>query len=376
MTRCIKARREVVYFLISVHHVHEAIVVVVVVGAFGGIGGQEEVVSPQTVTLGVLVGEDTGLQKFIVRVMDAGHHQSGAEGKLFVFQEEVIGVSVQHHAPHGVQRESIFRPNLGDIQGIKLKLIFIRRVHGLNAQGPLGVLPTSNGVVQILGGVGVILPPHQHRLIVQQHLHPTSGFPVEFHQRLTSFFVDQHKGVNAEAFDVAVVLGDAQVIEQKGEHVHRLWDVTEKIGNPPPLLNVVFGVGLQGVYHVGELHAIADEKDGNVVSYEVEVAFARVKLNGKASRVTQGFWRAAFVDDGGETDDDGGLDAWGSQKIGAGEVGDVVGYLEKAFGRGTTGMDYALWDAFAVEIGYFLCELVVFQKDWAWGGGGWEGGGW
>ena len=41
-------------------------------------------------------------------------------------------------------------------------------------------------------------------------------------------------------------------------------------------LLVVLWVGLEGMHHVGELHAIADEENGHVVSHHVKVAWTGV----------------------------------------------------------------------------------------------------
>ncbi len=42
--------------------------------------------------------------------------------------------------------------------------------------------------------------------------------------------------------------------------MHGLWDVGEEVGDAPVLLEVVLGVGLQRVHHVGELDAVTDEE--------------------------------------------------------------------------------------------------------------------
>jgi hypothetical protein len=43
-------------------------------------------------------------------------------------------------------------------------------------------------------------------------------------------------------------------------HVQRLWVVAEEVCDAPALLDVVLGIGLQAVHHVGELHAVTDEE--------------------------------------------------------------------------------------------------------------------
>ena len=43
-------------------------------------------------------------------------------------------------------------------------------------------------------------------------------------------------------------------------HVHGLWMVREEVHDAPALLDVVLRVGLQGMHHVRELHAVPHEE--------------------------------------------------------------------------------------------------------------------
>ena len=56
------------HLLISVHEVHDSIMVVVVVHVLGCIHRQHEVVGPQPIPLGVSVTEDTCLQHLVITV--------------------------------------------------------------------------------------------------------------------------------------------------------------------------------------------------------------------------------------------------------------------------------------------------------------------
>ena len=115
----------------------------------------------------------------------------------------------------------------------------------------------------------------------------------------TTHLVEQPHGMNAKARHEAIALGDAHVVEEEGklrererdvrvrvrvpewcgsslhlslvmiqtDHVAALWVVREEVHDAPGLLLMVPGVGLEGVDHIGELHPIADEEDGHVVSH-------------------------------------------------------------------------------------------------------------
>ena len=70
-----------------------------------------------------------------------------------------------------------------------------------------------------------------------------------------------HKGVDTKAVHGPPVLWDALISQQVGEEVHALWVSCEPIQNPPSLLDIVPGVGAEGMDHVWEDVAIPDKKD-------------------------------------------------------------------------------------------------------------------
>lgn len=125
------------------------------------------------------------------------------------------------------------------------------------------------------------------------------------------------------------------------------------------------GVWFECVYHIGEFHAVADEKYGDVVANHIKIAFPGVELDSKPTRISECFWTTTFVNDCRETSNEGGLDTGGSEEISACEMRDVVGDFEEALGRSTTCVDDAFWDAFTIKIGEFLDELVVFEENGA-----------
>ena len=353
---------EVVDLLVAVHEVHEAVVVVVVVGALGRVGREQQVVWAEAVALRVGVGEDPRLQQLVVGVVDPRHDDPGAERQLLVLREEVVDVAVEHHPPHGLQRDDVLGPRLGDVERVEVEAVLVVGVDGLDEQLPLREVAGGDGVVEVLRGVAVVGPADGDGLVVEQRLDAAGRLPVELDVVRLAGAVDERVGVDAGAVHVAVVGGDADVVEEEGEHVEALRVVGEEVEDAPVLLDVRLGVGLERVHHVRELHAVADEEDGEVVADEVPVALPGVELDGEATRVAEGLRAAALVDDGGEADDDRGLDARGAEEVGAGEVGDVVGDLEEALGAGAAGVHHALRDTLPVEVGQLLNHVVVLQE--------------
>lgn len=146
---------------------------------------------------------------------------------------------------------------------------------------------------------------------------------------LTAGLVDELERVNAEARHVSVVERDADIIEQKREHVARLWVVAEKVPDAPPLLEMATGIRLQRVDHVRELDAVANEEHGEVVADQVVVTLARVEFHGEAAGVAEGLWRAALVNDCREADGNGRLDAGRAQEVSACQARDVMRDLQQ-----------------------------------------------
>jgi hypothetical protein len=104
------------------------------------------------------------------------------------------------------------------------------------------------------------------------------------------------------------------------------------------------------VDHIWKLHAISDEKDGNIVADHVEIAFPGVEFDCKSTRITESFRGSTFVDYGGETDDNRGLDTGRAEEISTGEMGDVVGDFKEAFGGSATGVDDTFRDTLTVKL--------------------------
>ena len=80
------------------------------------------------------------------------YNEGRAVGHLLVLIEEVVRILVQHHAANRLQREDVLRPGLGVVQRVKVKLVLVSDLHGLNHQLPLWVVASCDGVIQVLQG--------------------------------------------------------------------------------------------------------------------------------------------------------------------------------------------------------------------------------
>eukprot|EP00963_Diacronema_lutheri_P000826 scaffold47_cov334-Pavlova_lutheri.AAC.56 len=211
--------------------------------------------------------------------------------------------------------------------------------------------------------MAVILTPDLVRVVIQQTLHSLERLPVELDVGLLSLRIEQDERVHPEPFHVTVIAWDANIIQQKREHVTGLWVVRQEVHDPPRLLHVALGIGLEGMDHVRELHAITYEKHRHVVAHQVPIALPRVELDRESSRVSQGLGRPALVHHGTEPHDDRGLYSRCAEQICARQVGDVMRDFEEALGRSATSMDHSLRDPFAVKLSQFFQQVIVIQED-------------
>ncbi len=182
--------------------------------------------------------------------------------------------------------------------------------------------------------------------------------------------VDEREGVRAEAVHVAVAVGDAAVGEEDGDLVEGLGGERPEVPHHGRGLEVGAGLALLGVDEVGELDGVADEEDRRVVADHVPVPFLGVELEREAAGVAGGVGRTLFAANGGEAGEHLAGVADLREELGLGVLRDVVGDEEVAVGAGALGVDDALGDALAVELGHLLEVMKVVEGDGAAAAGG------
>src|SRR5699024_7858819 len=106
-----------------------------------------------------------------------------------------------------------------------------------------------------------------------------------------------------------------------------------------------------------------------VVADEVVVALFGVELQREAAHVAPAVGRTLLAGDGGEARQHRGNGA-GLEQAGLGVLGDVLGDGQLAERAAALGVDDALRDALAVEVGQLLDQVDVVDADAALGAGG------
>ena len=123
-----------------------------------------------------------------VATLHTWHNKSWAVSHLLVLIEEVIRVLVEHHAPDRLQREDVLRPGLGVIQRVKVKLVLISNLHGLDHQLPLWVVTSCNGIVQVLQPIHIDEKLCKHKDMMSWELMAT---PYSMQNRLMMRYTEQ-----------------------------------------------------------------------------------------------------------------------------------------------------------------------------------------
>lgn len=193
---------------------------------------------------------------------------------------------------------------------------------------------------------------------------------VELHVEALVVGVDEAERVRAESVLLAQVGGDAAIAHQRGDLMQRFGVERPEIPGGRGVAQVGLGIALLGVDKVGELQGVTDEEDRRVVAHQIPVAFLGVELDRKSAHVAFGIGSAAFAGDRRKAQKQRRLLADLGKDLGAGVAADVVGDGKGAVGAGALGMDDALGDAFAVEVGKFFNEPEIFQQGGTAGAGG------
>ena len=312
----------------------------------------------------VAVGEQPGLQHLVGTRPDARDHVAGIEGRLLHLGEVVVRRAVQLQAPHLDERVVAVRPHLGEVEGIDPVASGVHLGHQLHLERPGGEVATIDGLVQILLVVLRVLAGDPRRRGVLEAANPLIALEVELHPVTLAVTVHPLERVRPVAVHVAPTRRQAPVAEQPGELVRRLGRVREEVPHVVGLLAVGVGVVLLGVDEVGELQRVADEEDRRVVAGEIPIPVRRVELDREAAGIPHRVGGALGPRHGGEADEHVGLLAGHREHVHAGPAGRLgVGDRERPVRPGTDGVHDPFRNAFPVEPGELLDEVLIGEQD-------------
>lgn len=93
------------------------------------------VVGAETMTVGVRIREETGLQNGICGRLDVRNEVRGREGSLLDFREVVLRVLVENEFPDRSKREFGMGPHFRQVENIVSEVLSLLRCHGLLVMG-------------------------------------------------------------------------------------------------------------------------------------------------------------------------------------------------------------------------------------------------
>ena len=106
---------------------HDAIALVRVEGADGRVDRDLLVVDAKSVAVGVGVGEESGLQDWVGRGLDAGDHMGGGEGHLLDFGKVIFRIAVEGEAAKGPEGHFALGPDLREVENVPSEFLGVAR---------------------------------------------------------------------------------------------------------------------------------------------------------------------------------------------------------------------------------------------------------
>ena len=325
------------------------------------------VVDTDAMTVGVGIGEETGLKNWIGRRFDSRDHVGRIVCHLLDLGEIVDGILVEDEFSNLTSWELLLRPDVREVEDVDLLLLpklfgFLGR-HGLNLQRPLGAVTVLDGEVEIFLGV-------VRSLAVRIFLRDEFCALLRFHVNLSvdpiTMLVDKLECMTTVSMHEAVSIWDATIAHQD----HELMDgfgvlrcIVPEDGAVIGMCEVGGRMSLLCMDEVREFGRITKEEDGCVVRHMIPIAFFCPELDGKASRITGTVVRAGLPTDGRETDGDWAFLAGLANEVGKADIVQRLCAGEDSVGSGTFGMYDTLRDTFTVEMGEEVDQVEVLEEE-------------
>lgn len=320
------------------------------------------VVNTQSVSVGVWVREQSGLQHWVSRWLHVRNSVRRREGSLLNIGKVVGWVLVQHQLTESSHWVVLVWPDLGQVKHREWGLLSLLWGHGLDVTSPGWVVTLGNVLEQVLLGVVWVRTSQLSSLLVGQVSAARVGQDVHLNVPPFTLLVEPLVSVARVAVHFSVAGRSTTVREQGGDLVGRFLVLDQVVPEHVSILQVSLRVSLLGVDEVRELGWVSDEKHWGVVVDKVQVTLLSVELGGETSWVSGGISRTGFTTDGRESGESLGLLTNSVQEFGGANVGDVVSDFKVTVSTGTLSVDDSLRDSLSVEVGKRVNQVEVLQQ--------------
>jgi hypothetical protein len=236
-------------------------------GATGLVDRDLLVIRSETVTVGIGVGEETGLQDGVGRGLNSGDGVRGRKGGLFDLGKVVDGVLVEGHLADFAERDFVVGPDLGQVKDVPAELLGFFRREDLDVDGPRGVIARLDLLKEILGGVIGVGSGEIAGLLVVEGLDALVDLEVDLDIVEVSVLVDELQGVAGVTVHVRIAVGGTAIREEDHDLVDGFRVGGQVVPEHVGILQIGLGIALLGVDKEREFGGIAEEKDGRVVHH-------------------------------------------------------------------------------------------------------------
>ncbi len=142
---------------------------------------------------------------------------------LFIFGEEIIRITIQHHFTDALHRNQLFWDQLGRVEQVKIELEFVFFRNELQPQFVFRIIACFNSFPQIAAMKIGITTGKFLRFIPYQRSFARQRFPVKTDKGGFPLRIYQPERVNAKAFHRAIAAWNTPVRHRPYNVVQRFW---------------------------------------------------------------------------------------------------------------------------------------------------------
>ena len=216
-------------------------------GATCAVDGNLVVIYAEAVTLGVSVGKEASLQKFVRRKTDSGNDVCGSERGLFDIGEVVFRIAIEFEHADFDEREFLVAPRFGDVERIFFVIFRLFFRHDLEKQFPARKVFSFDRLEQI-PLVAFAIPRNDcRRFLVGQIFDSLLRDEMKFYPGARSRGVYEAERVAAETVHMAITCGNAAIRHHNRYLMKRLGKHCPKIPVVLRRAKVGFRVAFDGV---------------------------------------------------------------------------------------------------------------------------------
>lgn len=181
------------------------------------------VVCTKTMTMGVWVREETGLEDRICRRLDTWDKMRGRERCLLDFREVVLRVFVQDQLANRAEREVFVRPHLRQVENVVPEALCLLWRHRLNIDRPAWEFTSFDVLEECLDTVVRVRAGKLASLLVRERLEATISAHMDLDVVEFALLVDPLECVAGVAVFTVISIRSSAVGEQDHHLMDRLW---------------------------------------------------------------------------------------------------------------------------------------------------------